>query len=146
MLDYDPNIRDESDTSSNKGNYLELLQFLVDHDEKIKIVVLENAPGNLKLIAPTIQKDLVNACVTETIKKIIKDMDGAFFSLLVDESRDVDTTSNSLKEAIDTLFAIEELSISMLRGQGYDGASNMKALVAVAKGNADIATFFTSCK
>ncbi|KAI5335555.1 hypothetical protein L3X38_025688 [Prunus dulcis] len=166
---------DESDTSSNKGNYLELLQFLADHDEKVKAVVLENAPGNLKLIAPTIQKDLVNACVTETIKKIIKDMDGAFFSLLVDESRDVsvkeqmavvfryvdksgdvierfvgiqhvsDTTSNSLKEAIDTLFAREELSISMLRGQGYDGASNMKALVAVAKGNADIATFFTSC-
>ncbi|KAI5314849.1 hypothetical protein L3X38_044025 [Prunus dulcis] len=56
-----------------------------------------------------------------------------------------DTTSNSLKEAIDILFAREELSISMLRGQGYDGASNMKALVAVAKGNADIATFFTSC-
>ncbi|BBH09012.1 TTF-type zinc finger protein with HAT dimerisation domain, partial [Prunus dulcis] len=195
---------DESDTSSNKGNYLELLQFLADHDEKVKAVVLENAPGNLKLIAPTIQKDLVNACATETIKKIIKDMDGAFFSLLVDESRDVsvkeqmavvfryvdksgdvierfvgiqhvrDTTSNSLKEAIDILFAREELSISMLRGQGYDGASNMKgefnglktqilrenpcayyihcfahqlqlALVAVAKGNADIATFFTSC-
>ncbi|BBH08941.1 hypothetical protein Prudu_021296 [Prunus dulcis] len=148
---------DESDTSSNKGNYLELLQFLADHDEKVKAVVLENAPGNLKLIAPTIQKDLVNACATETIKKIIKDMDGAFFSLLVDESRDVsvkeqmavvfryvdksgdvierfvgiqhvrDTTSNSLKEAIDILFAREELSISMLRGQGYDGASNMKA-------------------
>ncbi|KAI5314487.1 hypothetical protein L3X38_043663 [Prunus dulcis] len=166
---------DESDTSSNKGNYLELLQFLADHDEKVKAVVLEHAPGNLKLIAPTIQKDLVNACATETIKKIIKDMDGAFFSLLVDESRDVsvkeqmavvfryvdksgdvierfvgiqhvrDTTSNSLKEAIDILFAREELSISMLRGQGYDGASNMKALVAVAKGNADIATFFTSC-
>ncbi|XP_020421418.1 zinc finger MYM-type protein 1-like [Prunus persica] len=138
---------DESDTSSNKGNYLELLQFLAHHDEKVKAVVLENAHGNLKLIAPTIQKDLVNACATETIKKIIKDMDGAFFSLLVDESRDVsvkeqmavvfryvdkngdvierfvgirhvsDTTSNSLKEAIDTLFSREELSISMLRGQ-----------------------------
>ncbi|XP_008244225.1 PREDICTED: zinc finger MYM-type protein 1-like [Prunus mume] len=194
---------DESGTS-NKGNYLELLQFLADHDEKVKVIVLENALGNLKLIAPTIQKDLVNACVTETIKKIIMDMDGAFVSLLVDESPDVsikeqmavvfryvdkkgdiierfvgiqhvsDTTSNSLKEAIDKLFSREELSISMLRGQGYDGASNMKgefnglktqilrenpcayyihcfayqlqlALVAVTKGNADIATFFTSC-
>ncbi|XP_021804545.1 zinc finger MYM-type protein 1-like [Prunus avium] len=131
-------------------------------------------------------------------------MDGAFFSLLVDELRDVsikehmavvfryvdksgdviemfvgiqhisDTTSNSLNEAIDTLFSREELNISMLRGQGYDGASNMKgefndlkthilrenpcayyihcfahplqlALVVVTKGNADIATFFTSC-
>ncbi|BBG97898.1 Putative disease resistance TIR-NBS-LRR class protein, partial [Prunus dulcis] len=34
--------------------------FLADHDEKVKAVVLENAPGNLKLIAPTIQKDLVS--------------------------------------------------------------------------------------
>ncbi|KAI5351367.1 hypothetical protein L3X38_004258 [Prunus dulcis] len=75
---------DESDTSNNKGNYVELLQFLADHDEKVKAVVLEHALGNLKLIAPTIQKDLVNSCATETIKKIIKDMNGAFFSLLVD--------------------------------------------------------------
>ncbi|KAI5335681.1 hypothetical protein L3X38_025815 [Prunus dulcis] len=29
--------------------------------------------------------------------------------------------------------------------QGYDEGSNMKALVAMTKGNADIATFFTSC-
>ncbi|XP_020414126.1 zinc finger MYM-type protein 1-like [Prunus persica] len=137
---------DESDTSSNKGNYLEFLQFLADRDEKVKAVVLENALRNLKLIAPTIQKDFVNACATETIKKIIKDVDGAFFSLLVDGSRDVsvkeqmamvfhyvdkngdvierfvgiqhvsDTTSTSLKEAINTLFSREELSISMLRG------------------------------
>ncbi|KAI5328884.1 hypothetical protein L3X38_028281 [Prunus dulcis] len=165
---------DESDKSSNKGNYLKLLQFLAVHDEKVKAVVLENASGNFKLISPTIQKDLVNACATEAIKKIIKDMVGAFFHLLVDESRDVsvkgqmavvfryvdksgdiierfvgikhvsDITSNSLMEAIDTLFAREELSISMLREQGYDGASNMKALVAVTKGTADIATFFTS--
>ncbi|CAL8167632.1 unnamed protein product [Prunus armeniaca] len=90
---------DESGTSNNKGNYLELLQFLADHDEKVKVVVLENALGNLKLIAPTIQKDLVNACVTETIKKIIMDMDGAFVSLLVDESPDV-----SIKEQMAVVF------------------------------------------
>ncbi|CAL2256046.1 unnamed protein product [Prunus armeniaca] len=90
---------DKSDTTSNKGNYLELFQFLADHDEKVKAVVLENASGNLKLIAPTVQKDLVNACATETIKKIIKDMDGAFFSLLVDESRDV-----SIKEQMVVMF------------------------------------------
>ncbi|VVA38852.1 PREDICTED: zinc finger MYM-type 1, partial [Prunus dulcis] len=39
-----------------------------------------------------------------------------------------DTTSNSLREVIDTLFSREELNISMLKGQGYDGASNMKVL------------------
>ncbi|XP_050113874.1 uncharacterized protein LOC126592184 [Malus sylvestris] len=148
---------DESDTSNNRGNYLELLQFLADHDEKIKAVVLDKAPGNLKLIAPSIQKDLVHSCSIETIKTIISDMKNArFFSLLVDEARDVsikeqmavvlryvdkngkvierfvgvqhvpDTTSNTLKESIDAFFHFNELSFSNLRGQGYDSASNMK--------------------
>ena len=37
-----------------------------------------------------------------------------------------DTTSSSLKEALDGMFARYGLSISRLRGQGYDGASNMR--------------------
>ncbi|XP_062089525.1 uncharacterized protein LOC133796061 [Humulus lupulus] len=36
------------------------------------------------------------------------------------------TTTLSLKAAIDKLFSRYGLSISRLRGQGYDGASNMK--------------------
>ncbi|XP_034208132.1 zinc finger MYM-type protein 1-like [Prunus dulcis] len=130
-------------------------------------------------------------------------MDDAFFSILVDESRDVsirkqmavvlrfvnkkgqvierfvgvqyvsDMTSSKLKEAIEQLISSTNLSMSRLRGQGYDGASNMRgelnglktqilreypqayyvhcfahqlqlALVAVAKGNENIATFFTT--
>ncbi|CAL2246883.1 unnamed protein product [Prunus armeniaca] len=162
---------DESETSSNKDNYLELLQFLADHDEKVRAVVFENAPGNLKYIAPNIQKELVNSCAIETIDAIIRDIDDAFFSILVDESRDVsireqmavvlryvnkkgqvierfvgvqyvsDTTSSKLKEAIEQLISSTNLSMSRLRGQGYDGASNMRA---VAKGNENIATFFTT--
>ncbi|CAD6223138.1 unnamed protein product [Miscanthus lutarioriparius] len=37
-----------------------------------------------------------------------------------------DTTSHSLKEALDTMLRRYGLSISKIRGQGYDGASNMK--------------------
>ncbi|CAN6570628.1 unnamed protein product [Malus baccata var. baccata] len=127
---------DESDTSNNRGNYLELLQFIADHDEKIKVV----------LIAPLIKKDLVHSCSIETIKTIISDMKNArFFSLLVDEAHDVsikeqmavvlrvqhvpDTTSNTLKESIDAFIHFNELSFSNLRGQGYDSASNMKELM-----------------
>ncbi|VVA39567.1 PREDICTED: zinc finger MYM-type 1, partial [Prunus dulcis] len=55
-----------------------------------------------------------------------------------------DTTSSSLKDAIDLFFSSNGLSFSKLRGQGYDGASNMRALVAVAKKNIDIASFFTT--
>ncbi|XP_057468721.1 uncharacterized protein LOC130757922 [Actinidia eriantha] len=123
------------------------------------------------------------------------------FSILVDESRDVSikeqmavalryvnakghviecflglahvtsTTASSLKEAIESLFCRYKLSISKLRGQGYDGASNMRgefkglktlilqenqnayyvhcfahqlqlALVAVAKKHYDVSWFF----
>ncbi|XP_024460939.2 uncharacterized protein LOC18094528 [Populus trichocarpa] len=37
-----------------------------------------------------------------------------------------DTIANSLKAAIEALFSKHGLSISRLRGQGYDGASNMR--------------------
>ncbi|BFG16162.1 hypothetical protein CerSpe_024360 [Prunus speciosa] len=147
---------DESVTSSNMGNYLELLQFLADNDDKVREVVMENAPGNLKLLAPCIQKDLVSACALETLDSIVDGIKDRFFSILVDEARDVsvkeqmamvlhyvddkghvierfvgiqhvtDTTSSSLKDAIDTFFSRNGLSLSKLRGQGYDGASNMR--------------------
>ncbi|CAN6718795.1 unnamed protein product [Malus baccata var. baccata] len=148
---------DESATSSNRGNYLELLQFLADNNDKVREVVMENAPGNLKLLAPSIKKEIVNSCALETLDAIMDGLKDRFFSILVDEARDMsvkkqmamvlryvddnghvierfvgiqhvtDTTSSSLKDAIDTLFSRNGLSISKLRGQGYDGASNMRA-------------------
>ncbi|CAN6580303.1 unnamed protein product [Malus baccata var. baccata] len=194
---------DESATSSNRGNYLELLQFFADNNDKVREVVLENAPGNLKLLAPSIQKEIVNSCALETLDTIMDGLKDRFFSILVDEARDVsvkeqmamvlryvddnghvierfvgiqhltNTTSSSLKNVIDTLFSRHGLSISKLRGQGYDGASHMRgdlndlktkilreqpcayyvhcfahqlqlALVAVAKKNVDIASFFAT--
>ncbi|CAN6692895.1 unnamed protein product [Malus baccata var. baccata] len=194
---------DESFKSSNRGNYLELMQFLADHNDKVRKVVFENASKNLKYTSSDIQKDLVRACAIETIGAITKDMEGTFFSLLVDGSRDSSTkeqmavvlryvnkegevierflgvqhvsstTSSSLEEAIERLFASTNLSMSKLRGQGYDGASNMKgelnglkakilnkypqafyvhcfahqlqlALVAVAKGIEGVTIFFNN--
>ena len=37
-----------------------------------------------------------------------------------------ETSAKCLKEAIKSLFAKYGLSLSILRGQGYDGASNMR--------------------
>ncbi|XP_070672543.1 uncharacterized protein [Malus domestica] len=147
---------DESEHSSNHGNFLELLQFLADHNEDAKAVTLKNAPENHKLTSPDIQKDIVNACAIETIKAIIKDISTSLFSILIDESCDVSTkkqmaivlcyvdknghvverfidirhvtciTALSLKETTDEVFSRHKLSISRLCGQGYDGANNMQ--------------------
>ncbi|XP_008229022.1 PREDICTED: uncharacterized protein LOC103328408 [Prunus mume] len=152
---------DESVTLSNRGNYLELLQFLVDNDEKVKEVVLENAVENLKLVAPKIQKYIVNACAGETLDVIMSACDisvkeqmamvlrnvdnkGHVIERFVGVQHVTDTTSSTLKDAIDMFFSSNGLSFSKLQGQGYDGASNMRALVAKTKKNIDIASFFTT--
>ena len=89
---------DESQGSSDKGNFLELLQFLGDHNESIN-EVLQKAPKNCKLTNLDIQKDIVNAIARETSKSIIKDLDNGFFSILVDESRDI-----SMKEKMSLIL------------------------------------------
>ena len=89
---------DESQGSSDKGNFLELLQFLGDHNESIN-EVLQKAPKNCKLTNSDIQKDIVNAIARETSKAIIKDLDNGFFSILVDESRDI-----SMKEKMSLIL------------------------------------------
>ncbi|XP_074353056.1 uncharacterized protein LOC141692224 [Apium graveolens] len=112
---------DDSNDSKNQGNFLKFLKFLA-----IGAAVGKNSPGDI------------------------------FFTILVDESRDVsikeqmivvlyfvnkngciverfigichvqDTSASSLKLSIDSLLAKHGLSISRIRGQGYDGASNMR--------------------
>ena len=52
----------ESQGSSDKGNFLELLQFLGDHNESIN-AVFQKALKNCKLTHHEIQKDIVNAIV-----------------------------------------------------------------------------------
>ena len=108
------------------------------------------------MTSPSIQKDLCKACVDLTSKAIIEDIGDRNFLVLVDEARYAfikeqmavilryvnsrgqvierflgieevaDTTSYSLKQALDSMLAFHGLSISRLRGQGYDGASNMR--------------------
>ncbi|XP_070667907.1 uncharacterized protein [Malus domestica] len=177
---------DELFKSSNGGNYLELMQFLSKHNEQVRKLVFENAPKNLKYTSSDIQKDLVRACAIETIDAITKDMEeqvavvlcyvnkkGEAIEKFLGVQHVTFTTSSSLEEAIERFFATTNLSISKLRGQGYDGASNMKgelnglktkilnkypqafyvhyfahqlqlALVAVAKGIEGVVIFFNN--
>ncbi|XP_075494073.1 uncharacterized protein LOC142531735 [Primulina tabacum] len=155
------------------------------HNKEINDVILKNTLKNCKLTSPDIQKDIVSACATETINVIIRDDGDSLFSILVDESSDVSTkeqmsfvihyvdisgfvnerfiriehltstTSLSLKAAIDKMFSRYNLSMSKLRGQGFDGTREpmcilhtlfcpqlQLALIVVAKKNLPISNFF----
>ncbi|XP_025647324.1 uncharacterized protein [Arachis hypogaea] len=146
---------DETDDSVNQKNFLELLNFLAQHNEEIGRA-FKNARGNLKLRAPSIQKDIVRAAASETTKVIVNDLGDELFAVLVDEARDIsikeqmsvclryvnkegqvrehflglvhvsNTNALSLKLALESLLETYNLSLSRVRGQGYDGASNMQ--------------------
>ncbi|XP_074296855.1 uncharacterized protein LOC141627511 [Silene latifolia] len=191
----------ESEESNNRGNYIELLKVAGFLSPDIKKVMMKKRSGNLQLTSPGIQKDIVNAISLETLKVIFEELGDDFFAILVDESSDVsykeqmaiilrfvnkegilvehfvgithvtNTSAISLKSAIDELFDEYKLSLSRVRGQGYDGASNMRGqfdglkaliqkdnssahyihcfthqlqltLVATAKGHVDVVWFF----
>ncbi|CAD6214306.1 unnamed protein product [Miscanthus lutarioriparius] len=57
---------DESKTSRNKGNFMEMLEWYKKKDPKAALVTGENAPGNNQMSSPMVQKDLARACVEET--------------------------------------------------------------------------------
>ncbi|XP_039115769.1 zinc finger MYM-type protein 1-like [Dioscorea cayenensis subsp. rotundata] len=146
---------DESSSSLNKSNFLELLEWYSLRNDKVFRAVNQNAPGNNQMTSLKIQKELANASAVEITCAIVDDIREKHFSLMIDEARDVsvmlqmgvvlryvdkngyvierflamvhvlDTSTISLKNAIDCLFSKHGLSLSRLRGQGYDGASNM---------------------
>ncbi|XP_022680979.1 zinc finger MYM-type protein 1-like [Setaria italica] len=135
---------------------MEMLEWYRKKDPKAALVTGENAPGNNQMSSPMVQKDLARACAEETSELIKSEIGDRCFAVLVDEARDAsikeqmavvvrfvndkgsvierflgiehvaDTTSTSLKEALDTMLRRYGLSISKIRGQGYDGASNMR--------------------
>ncbi|XP_076899643.1 uncharacterized protein LOC143553548 [Bidens hawaiensis] len=146
---------DESESSLYRGHFIEFLKLLGEINEDIAKVILSNAPGRCQMIAPSIQKEICNCFAQEVLKKIFNELGDDVFAILVDESRDIskkeqmavvlryvdqfgivkerfiglvhvkETTASSLKSAIDDLFARYNLSLRKVRGQGYDGASNM---------------------
>lgn len=150
---------------------------------------------------PRIQKQVIRCCSKETTSCILKELGDEHYAILADESSDIShkeqlvvclryvdklggvcerflavvhvagTSSLQLKTAIQSLLTSHHLTLTQIRGQGYDGASNMKGevkglktlimkespsayyvhcfahqlqlvLVAVAKGNVGCQTFF----
>lgn len=64
---------DEAEASKNRGNFLELIKFLSNHSTTINDA-FKNAPNNDKLVAPSVQKDITNACALVTTRAIISEL------------------------------------------------------------------------
>lgn len=147
---------DERPNSRNQGNFLELIKFLASYNKTVADVVLENAPQNAKYTSPDIQKEILHVLATNVQKAIRDEIGMSKFWIIVDESQDEskkeqmaivvrfvdqdgnvkerfldlihvkDTTSLTLKNEILCSLSYHKLSVQDIRGQGYDGASNMR--------------------
>jgi hypothetical protein len=104
---------DENSSSSNKGNFIELVDFLVNHNETIR-EVWKNTSGNLKLTSPQIQKDIVRAATYETTKAIIHDLGDDFFAIMIDESRDISVKEQMVLNPRDSFFAFDKKKLIRL--------------------------------
>ncbi|XP_024983888.1 zinc finger MYM-type protein 1-like isoform X2 [Cynara cardunculus var. scolymus] len=122
-------------------------------------------------IVPTIQKDIVHCFAQEVLKAISEEISDDVFALLVDGSNAIpkrkqmvvvlryvtcgivkerfigfvhvmETDALSLKSAIESLFVEYGLSLKKVRGQSYNGASNMHVGFNVAKEHLEVGKFF----
>jgi hypothetical protein len=78
---------DESSKSSNKGNFLEMLDWYKEKDAKAARL-LDSAGKNHTMTSNKVQKDLCKACAEETSKVIVAEIGDRYFAVLVDEARD----------------------------------------------------------
>ncbi|XP_030486911.2 uncharacterized protein LOC115703821 [Cannabis sativa] len=146
---------DESKTSINRGNFLELLSFITSYNDKVA-EVLDKAPRNATYTSPTTQKQVLHVLGNKVRNAIREEIGDAKFSVIVDEARDEskkeqmsivlrfvdkdgyvqerffglihvkDTAALTLKEGIFSILSNYSLDLQSIRGQGYDGASNMR--------------------
>ncbi|XP_030924484.1 zinc finger MYM-type protein 1-like [Quercus lobata] len=147
--------RDESSDSINRGNFLEILDLVVSYNEYVAEAI-EKAPKNASYKSPKIQKEILHVFSNKVKKAIREEIGDAKFCLIVDEARDEsmkeqmaivirfvdkdgfvrerffgvvhvpDTTALTLKDEIYSILSHHSLDIQDIRGQGYDGASNMR--------------------
>ncbi|XP_072087066.1 uncharacterized protein [Arachis hypogaea] len=147
---------DESQSSSNRGNFLEMLKFLGSYNERVKKNVLENAPKNAKYTSNDVQKEILHILATKVRNSIREEIGDAKFCIIVDEARDkskkekmaivlrfvtldgfvkvrffdlvhvTDTCATTLKKELISVLSHYNLQVENIRDQGYDGASNMR--------------------
>ncbi|XP_076901083.1 uncharacterized protein LOC143555404 [Bidens hawaiensis] len=147
---------DESSKYKNRGNLIEFLKLLASYNDEVAKVILENAPYHSKYNSSDIQKEILSIIVNKVRKHICSEVGDSFFCVMVDESRDeskkeqmaivlrfvdakgmiqerfldlvhvTDTLSATLKTSLWKQLSHYQLHVKKIRGQGYDGANNMR--------------------
>jgi hypothetical protein len=133
-----------------------MLKLLGEFKPDIAAVILENAPRCSSYISHEIQQDILSIYAMKVRAHIRREIGDAKFSILVDETCDVakreqmaivfrfvdkdgvlqerffqllhvrNTKSLTLKGELCVELSKHSFDVQNLRGQGYDGASNMK--------------------
>ncbi|KAH9685161.1 TTF-type domain-containing protein [Citrus sinensis] len=146
---------DESKSSDNRGNFLKLLEVLVE-DNEIFANLISKAPRNAIYTSPKIQKEIFHIYSMKVRKTIREEIGDAKFCIIIDEACDKskkeqmaivlrfvdkdgivrerffglvhvsETSVQTLKKEIYFVLYNHTLEIQNIRGQGYDGASNMR--------------------
>ncbi|XP_042379971.1 zinc finger MYM-type protein 1-like [Zingiber officinale] len=147
---------DETVDSHNRGNFIELVKFQGELCKEIGDIILDRAAKNAKYISPSIQQEILKIIADLMRIKIRDEVGDAKFCILVDEAVDKshrsqmaivlryldcdgfvrerffelvgvdDTNALTLKTHICNILTQHKLLIENMRGQGYDGASNMR--------------------
>jgi hypothetical protein len=147
---------DETPPSKNRGKFVELIKLIVEFNPEIASVVLDNAPQCAKYTSPDIQKEILSILTLKVKKHIREEIGDAKFYIIEDETCDVlkreqmpivirfvdaegvlrerffylihvkNTKALTLKATINYALSIHGFDLQNLRGQGYDGASNMR--------------------
>ena len=83
---------DESTSSSNRGNYIELLEYTRSYDTVLNTHL--QAASTFKGTSPSVQNDLIKAIADVMLDEITKEIqESQFVAIILDETSDVNTIS-----------------------------------------------------
>ena len=80
---------DESDTSLNKGNFLEMIDWYKNRNDDVRVAYDELCQNNARMTSPQIQQDITRSYAEEVTEVIKEEIGDGYFSVLIDESRDI---------------------------------------------------------
>jgi quinol monooxygenase YgiN len=129
-----------------------MIKILTSYNKEVKNVISENAPKNVKYTSSVVQKEILHVFAQKVQTTIQDEIGNSKFCLIVDESKKEkiiivvrfvdkegfikerfldlvhvkDTTALTLKNSICIVLSDNNLIVQNIRGQGYDGASNMR--------------------